>query len=200
MVRDTAAHSLLPAQKPKEIGKKRKGAQCNSAKKIRKDMVKEARSNEELVEDEVQIDKEISTATINASSMEDEPRKYEDVLPGMWVVVRYEEERFLGKVKHKKCGEYYVRCLDKPFGINIPQHEPDGVYYSEVFQTDIIPENKQIIKGQKENTRILLGVLNFIKIANLHIILFSIYKNYNYKCLVSFVCLCQSQSVCLVVL
>ena len=40
---DTAAHSLLPAQKPKEIGKKRKGAQCNSAKKIRKDMVKEAR-------------------------------------------------------------------------------------------------------------------------------------------------------------
>ena len=68
------------------------------------------------MEDEVQIDKEISTATINASSMEDEPMKYEDVLPGMWVLVRYEEERFLGKVTHKKCGEYYVRCLDKPFG------------------------------------------------------------------------------------
>ena len=53
---------------------------------------------------------------------------------------------------HKKCGEYYIRCLDKPFGISIPQHyEPDdGVYYSEVFQTDIIPENKQIIKDGKK--------------------------------------------------
>ena len=66
---------------------------------------------------------------------------YKDVLPGMWVVVRYEGEVFLGKVLQKRCGEYMVRCLSMPFGVNAPQQfeEDEGIYYNEVYQLDIVP-------------------------------------------------------------
>ena len=82
-----------------------------------------------------------------------EPMAYDDVSAGMWVVVMYEEERFLGKVIEKRCGEYLVKCLSMPFGVRIPQQyeDDDGVYYTEVFQTDIVPENKRIIQDGKKS-------------------------------------------------
>ena len=87
-------------------------------------------------------------------AVSDEPMAYKDVLPGMWVVARYEGERFLGKVMQKMCGEYLVKCLSMPSGVNIPQQfeQDEGIYYTEVSQSDIVPENKQIIKDGK-NTR-----------------------------------------------
>ena len=83
----------------------------------------------------------------------DDPMHNNDVLLGMWVVVKYEGEKFLGKVMDKKCGEYLVRCLNKPFGISTPQtYESDeGIYYTEVYQTDVTPENKQIMKDGKKS-------------------------------------------------
>ena len=70
---------------------------------------------------------------------------YDDVQPGIWVVVVYEEEKFIGKVQHKKGGEVNVRCLEKPLGINTPQiFEPgEGIYYEKVYKTDIIPTQTQ---------------------------------------------------------
>ena len=46
-----------------------------------------------------------------------------------------------------------VKCLSMPFGVRIPQQyeDDDGVYYTEVFQTDIVPENKRIIKDGKKS-------------------------------------------------
>ena len=86
-------------------------------------------------------------------AVSEEPMAYDDVSAGMWVVVMYEGERFLGKVIQKKCGEYLVKCLSMPFGVRIPQQYEDdeGVYYTEVFQTDIVPENKRIIKDGKKS-------------------------------------------------
>ena len=45
-------------------------------------------------------------------AVSDEIMSYKDVRPGMWVLVRYNEERFLEKVLQKSYGEYMVsRCL-----------------------------------------------------------------------------------------
>ena len=62
----------------------------------------------------------------------------------MWVAVKYEQERFLGKVLQKICGQY-VRCLSMPFGVNTPKQseEDEGVYYTEVYQSDLVLQNKQ---------------------------------------------------------
>ena len=63
---------------------------------------------------------------------------YKDVFPRIWVVVKYEGERFLGKVLQKRCGEYVVECLSMPFGVNTPQQsEDEGIFYTEVYQSDI---------------------------------------------------------------
>ena len=69
---------------------------------------------------------------------------YKDVLSGMWVVVKYEGKRFLEKVLQKSCEEYMVRCLSMPFGVNTPQQseEGEGICYTEVYQSDIAPQNK----------------------------------------------------------
>ena len=66
---------------------------------------------------------------------------YKDVLPGMWVVVKYNGERFGGKVMKKRYREYMVRCLSMSFGVNTPQQseEDEGICYTEVYQSDIAP-------------------------------------------------------------
>ena len=45
-------------------------------------------------------------------AVSDELMSYKDIRSGMWILVRYNEERFLKKVLQKSCGEYMVsRCL-----------------------------------------------------------------------------------------
>ena len=46
---------------------------------------------------------------------------YEDVKSGMWVLVFYEQEKWLGKVIEKKEHKVRVGCSEKPFGMNMPQ-------------------------------------------------------------------------------
>ena len=63
----------------------------------------------------------------------------------MWVIIWYEEERFLGQVLRKVKGEIEVRCLKKPFGISgEPQDFEDEKYncfYKKVFKTTVIPKS-----------------------------------------------------------
>ena len=62
----------------------------------------------------------------NGVSMQhqDEPMLLDDIKPGMWVIVIY-EEKFLAKVQHKSTDApiqlIKVLCLEKPLGINTPQ-------------------------------------------------------------------------------
>ena len=60
---------------------------------------------------------------------------YKDVLPGTWVVAKYEGERFFRKLLQKRCGEYIFRCLSMPFGVNTPQQseEDEGTCSTEVY-------------------------------------------------------------------
>ena len=46
-----------------------------------------------------------------------------------------------------------ARCLSMPFGVNTPQQfeENEGVYYTEVYQSHIVPENKQIYNDSKKS-------------------------------------------------
>ena len=47
---------------------------------------------------------------------------YEDDKSGMWVLVFYEKEKWLRKVIEKREGQVRVSCLEKPFGVNMPQN------------------------------------------------------------------------------
>ena len=49
-----------------------------------------------------------------------DPIPYDDVATGAWVIVLFEGEKWLAKVVNKVSNEVQVRCLEKPFGINIP--------------------------------------------------------------------------------
>ena len=41
----------------------------------------------------------------------------------MWVLVKYEGEKFIAAVQKKVNGQYNVCCLEKPLGVNIPQEK-----------------------------------------------------------------------------
>ena len=60
--------------------------------------------------------------------------------------------KILGKILLKRCREYMVRCLSMPFGVNTPQQleQDEGIYYTEVYQSGIVPGNKQIYKDGKK--------------------------------------------------
>ena len=47
-----------------------------------------------------------------------------------------------------------VRCLSMLFGVNTPQQseEDEGIYYTEVYQSVIVPQNKFIYKDGKKST------------------------------------------------
>ena len=71
----------------------------------------------------------------------------EDVEEGDWVVVLYEEERFLGKVVGKAEKFAHVRCLEKPYTIKEPQfleQEEDATWCNTIFKPDCIPQNVKV--------------------------------------------------------
>ena len=71
---------------------------------------------------------------------------------GMWVVVKYEGEKWIGKVMDRKGGKVRVKCLEKPFGIGMPQRfESDGeaIYYSQAFATNVVPKQSGSGTGRK---------------------------------------------------
>ena len=47
--------------------------------------------------------------------------QFEDVKSGMWVLVFYEQENWLGNVLEKWEGQVRVKCFYKPFGVNMLQ-------------------------------------------------------------------------------
>ena len=60
----------------------------------------------------------------------------------MWVLVKYEGEKFIAAVQKKVNGQYNVCCLEKPLGVNIPQEkewDEHSVFYKNVYGTDIKP-------------------------------------------------------------
>ena len=62
------------------------------------------------------------------------PRPISTVKEGDWVVVIYEQEKFIGKVVNVVNGQAALQCLTKPLGINTPQDfEADTVYYTSIM-------------------------------------------------------------------
>ena len=115
------------------------------------------KENEEDLSDEdfqiLSVDKPSSSNSQGMKSDKGEtPMKFDDVEAGMWVIVVYEGEKFLGNVQDKKASQFNVLCLEKPFGINVPQNfeKGEGVYYDNVFQTDIKPEQTQVDEDGKK--------------------------------------------------
>ena len=52
--------------------------------------------------------------------------EYEAVKSGMWIIVIYEEEKWLGRVLEIRGGQVRVQCLEKPFGVTGPQKLESG--------------------------------------------------------------------------
>ena len=62
------------------------------------------------------------------------PRPISTVKEGDWVVVIYEQEKFIGKVANVVNGQAALQCLTKPLGINTLQDfEADTVYYTSIM-------------------------------------------------------------------
>ena len=77
---------------------------------------------------------------------------YEDVKSEMWVLVFYEREKWLGKVTEKREGEVRVRCLEKPFRVNMPQIMERGheaVFYHNVYKANVKPWQSGSVTGRK---------------------------------------------------
>ena len=67
---------------------------------------------------------------------------YEDVKSGMWVLVFYEQEKWLGKVIEKREVQVRARCLEQPFGVNMPQNmerEHEVIFYHNVYKANVKP-------------------------------------------------------------
>ena len=78
------------------------------------------------------------------------PRPISTGKKGDWVVVIYEEEKFIGKVANVVNGQAAVQCLTKPLGINTSQDfEADSVYYETVYYTSIMPKLVKVGRGWK---------------------------------------------------
>jgi len=73
------------------------------------------------------------------------------VKDGMWVVVKYEGEKWIGKVMARKGGKVMVRCLEKPLAVGIPksfEKEREAIYYRQVFATSIVPKQSESGTGR----------------------------------------------------
>ena len=86
---------------------------------------------------------------------QDEPRLFDDIKPGMWVIVIHEEEKFLAKVQHKSTNAatqlMNVLCLEKPLGINTRQSFEKSSFDVElVYRTEIRPYQTQIDENGKK--------------------------------------------------
>ena len=75
-------------------------------------------------------------------------RSISTVKEGDWLVVIYEEEKFIGKVANVVNGQAAMPCLTKPLGINTPQDfEADTIYHETVHYTSIIPKLVKVSRG-----------------------------------------------------
>ena len=86
---------------------------------------------------------------------QDEPRLFDDIKPGMWVIVIHEEEKFLAKVQHKSTDAptqlINVLCLEKHLDINTPQSfEKSSFDVEKVYRTKIRPYQTQIDENGKK--------------------------------------------------
>lgn len=85
------------------------------------------------------------------------PMEYNNVSSGMWVMVFYEGERFLGNVDRKEGGKIFVKCLEMPFGIRTPQlyENISGSipYYDNVFKTNAQPHGVQVDSDRKKSRK-----------------------------------------------
>ena len=102
----------------------------NKEKSWRKEENEKSGAEEEELNNDIEQDA-ASTSTTCMKEM-----KYEEIKVGQWVKVIYEEETFIGKVVEKKNGESRVQCLQKPFGIKMPQQmerDEEAIFYEHVF-------------------------------------------------------------------
>ena len=70
------------------------------------------------------------------------PLRFEEVKVNSWVLVLYEQEKFLGRCLGKAGGKFQVQCLSLPYGIGKAQpfeNENDAVYYNEVYKSPVTP-------------------------------------------------------------
>ena len=78
------------------------------------------------------------------------PRSISTVKEGDWVVVIYEEEKFIGKVANILNSQAAMQCLTKPLGINTPQDfEADTIYCETVYYTSIMLKLIKVTRGWK---------------------------------------------------
>ena len=84
------------------------------------------------------------------------PRPISNVKEEDWVVVIYEEEKFIGKVVNVVNGQAAVQCLwalginIMPLGINtLEDFEADTVYYETIYYTSIMPKLVKVGRGWK---------------------------------------------------
>ena len=84
----------------------------------------EEENNEDLSDEDFQMSSVDKPSSSNSQGMRydkgENPMKSDDVETGMWVMVG------LRKSQDKKAGQFNVLCLEKPFGINVPQNFEKG--------------------------------------------------------------------------
>ena len=91
--------------------------------------------------DEEEVPKQVQARSPNGRVLV--PVKTSNVEGGMWVLVSYEEELFIGMVVDSDDAEWIkVRCLQFPYGIGKPQpfEEGEGDFYPMVFESSVTPK------------------------------------------------------------
>ena len=99
-------------------------------------------SNEESDVDKISVAPEVPLVTQSTNSVVLEELLFEDVTVNSWVLVLYEDEKFLGQCLSKINGKFRVQCLSMPYGIRSAQvfeKEVDIVYYDKVYKPPIFP-------------------------------------------------------------
>ena len=89
---------------------------------------------------------------------QDEPLLFDDIKPGIWVTVIYEEKNCLAKVQRKSTDAptqlINVPCLEKPLGINTFQNFKKSRFDVEkVHRTEIRPYQTQIDENGKKTRK-----------------------------------------------
>ena len=105
--------------------------------------------------DDEMVDNEDILRIVNVPKTHD-PLPFEEVKVDEWVLVDYEGEYFPGIAlhKHEESRKVKVKCLEKPYGVNIPQtfeSEVNHVYFSEqeIFKITIRPCVLKLKRGWK---------------------------------------------------
>ena len=104
-------------------------------------------SDEGSMESESDENEAIEKDAVGNSNLTLVPVPYDEIANGAWVIVLYEGEKWLANVVNKKENKVFVRCLEKPFGVNQPQdleHENDSILVEEVYHSNTTPTLTQI--------------------------------------------------------